>query len=243
MNLLKNLKIVLLLLFFVMVGGMGAVYSITHEQIIRTVFISSSSDFVEIQPHVFLEKEVNDKEKEKLLSDLSRAKERVYTYFGEMQSTPVIVLCTTPSVLKNYANGNGQTYDTVLGNYIVLGPEGLNEDILAHELTHAELHKRSGRALPAWFDEGLATMVDKRFQHSMNQVWAEYTSNHSGHPDWKSWHTQEQFRSVNENDLISYQLAAYEVSRWYIKLGKAGLLKLLHEVNKGTDFYSVYEFN
>src|SRR5215471_1911382 len=49
--------------------------------------------------------------------------------------------------------------------FIRLSPRGLDQTILAHEFSHVELHARIGqfrllmRAIPAWFDEGLAVIV------------------------------------------------------------------------------------
>jgi len=54
-----------------------------------------------------------------------------------------------------------------VNSYIVVSPEYLNVDILAHELTHAEVHARvfTGRlwdwlSIPTWFDEGIALQND-----------------------------------------------------------------------------------
>lgn len=52
-----------------------------------------------------------------------------------------------------------------MGYYVVIGPDGFNEDVIAHELLHSELRTRlkNKDKVPEWFDEGLATVVDHRY--------------------------------------------------------------------------------
>ncbi|WP_332368176.1 hypothetical protein [Spirosoma telluris] len=45
-------------------------------------------------------------------------------------------------------------------SYLILGPDGNNTDVIAHELCHDELFARLGwwrvkRQIPQWFNEGL----------------------------------------------------------------------------------------
>lgn len=78
----------------------------------------------------------------------------------------------SPQALKKYAQKNrtGQTYYTYWGHYIVIGPDGFNEDVLVHELLHSELRTRlkNKDKVPVWFDEGLATVVDHRYIRNEN---------------------------------------------------------------------------
>ena len=58
-----------------------------------------------------------------------------------------------------------------LPSIVTLGPQGMNVDVAAHELVHAELAARMGVAkrtwvVPVWFDEGLAMQVDHRAAYS-----------------------------------------------------------------------------
>ncbi|MFD1796075.1 hypothetical protein FQV27_02080 [Paracoccus aurantiacus] len=58
-----------------------------------------------------------------------------------------------------------------LNTFVFVYPDGATVPILAHEVAHAELHKRVGvlrfigGAVPAWFDEGLAVYIsgDERY--------------------------------------------------------------------------------
>jgi hypothetical protein len=54
----------------------------------------------------------------------------------------------------------------VLDRAVMLSPRGLDVAILAHEMSHVELHQRlGGIRVPQWFDEGLAVLVgdDRRY--------------------------------------------------------------------------------
>jgi len=50
---------------------------------------------------------------------------------------------------------------------MVIGPDGINLDVLSHEMCHTELYHRLGwwrkeMRIPTWFDEGLAMQLDYR---------------------------------------------------------------------------------
>ncbi len=56
---------------------------------------------------------------------------------------------------------------SILGTHIVVGPSGINIDVLAHELSHVEIVARVGywqwRRISNRFDEGLAVQADYRY--------------------------------------------------------------------------------
>ena len=65
------------------------------------------------------------------------------------------------------SNSTGKTHLTPLGECIVLGPDGSNVDVAAHEFVHAETWYRVGwvnhlLSVPTWFNEGVALIVDYR---------------------------------------------------------------------------------
>ncbi|MDZ7923630.1 MAG: hypothetical protein U5M23_06135 [Marinagarivorans sp.] len=50
---------------------------------------------------------------------------------------------------------------------IIIGPQGQNVDVIAHEWLHAEIQHRVGffrflKEIPVWFDEGAALTLDYR---------------------------------------------------------------------------------
>ena len=115
------------------------------------------------------------------------ALERDSVFFGELQctDTTIIIICDDDKLLSKL--GGDHDTKTALSalfdmkkNYISVSDEYLNIDIIAHELTHAELHTRLNmkalKSIPTWFDEGLATQNDYREQYGLD-AWIEQTDN------------------------------------------------------------------
>jgi len=55
---------------------------------------------------------------------------------------------------------------------VMIGPNGQNVDVVAHEMAHAELFLRVGwlarwLQIPTWFDEGVAMQVDYRSRYDL----------------------------------------------------------------------------
>ncbi|WP_342154128.1 hypothetical protein [Methylorubrum sp. SB2] len=74
-----------------------------------------------------------------------------------------MLLCATEACYRPL--GGCSRGITLLDRALILSPRGADAVIAAHELAHAELHRRIGlaatlgRAVPQWFDEGLAVVV------------------------------------------------------------------------------------
>lgn len=98
---------------------------------------------------------------------LSAARERLSTRLGLSSSrVHVIFLGDGRSLWPFSFNDYGSTHFIGPRACMVIGQEGRNVDVVAHELTHAALFERLGawnrERLPTWFDEGLAMQVDDR---------------------------------------------------------------------------------
>ncbi|MBP1181392.1 hypothetical protein [Methylobacterium sp. PvR107] len=91
------------------------------------------------------------------------ARTRVRGFYGDLQSNPRVLLCATEACYRPF--GGGSRGITLLDRALILSPRGTDTVIAAHELAHAELHRRIGltatltRSVPQWFDEGLAVVV------------------------------------------------------------------------------------
>jgi hypothetical protein len=113
-----------------------------------------------------------------LQTTMSAAEMPVAAFFGSVSARRVILACGDEECetrLKGRLEGTARVrafaYD--VGGYPVLrfSPRGLSTTIIAHELTHVEVHERIGflrhmrGIFPAWFDEGLAVVVsdDRRY--------------------------------------------------------------------------------
>ncbi|MBY3620627.1 hypothetical protein HGO21_13815 [Acinetobacter sp. CUI P1] len=188
----------------------------------------------ELDDRVYVEPDIPKNIEYLILNDLEQSKERISGIFDGLHSTPTMLFVQSPQALKKYAQKNrtGQTYHTYWGHYIVIGPDGFNEDVIAHELLHSELRTRlkNKDKVPVWFDEGLATVVDHRYIRN------EYLSlDHIN--DLSSRDAFYEPSQVKEN----YEIAHSEVARWFGIVGKSGLAELIDGLNKGGAFNELYK--
>ncbi|ETT45566.1 MULTISPECIES: hypothetical protein [unclassified Paenibacillus] len=196
----------------------------------------------QIAPNVFVEPEINESEKAELIHFVQISSAKINVLFGPKESAPVVIYAKSKKALDNYADSDiGQTYYYPWNNYIVIGSRGYNENVIAHEFTHAELRKRlkNSSKVPVWFDEGLAAMVDGRFTDN-EKTWKIQTKDGKESINFDLLDSHSAFQP-NAQSRMNYELACYEVSRWYGIVGTPGLLKLLDSLNEGEEFIKVYK--
>jgi hypothetical protein len=125
-----------------------------------------------------------------------------------------------------------------LGTYIVLSKEAADLDIIADEISHAELYTRVGFytwtfVIPDWFKHGLAMQNDYRPYYSADTFIAR-TDHFKNMPDITRFKTGAQFYSgTSEQIMLRYMVAKYEVGRWYTR---EKLNQLIKDLNSGKSF-------
>ena len=67
------------------------------------------------------------------------ARARVRAFYGDLQSSPRVLLCATEACYRPL--GGGSRGVTLLDRALILSPRGADTVIAAHELAHAELHR------------------------------------------------------------------------------------------------------
>ena len=170
------------------------------------------------------------------------------SFFGEMEcaNTTIVIFCDDDKLLSKL----GGDHDTMTSffpskkNYISVSDEYCNIDILAHELTHAELHTRltekALKSIPTWFDEGLATQNDYREQYSA-EAWSEQTNQGKNIIALTDMDTPSEFYAGTAEDRrFRYLNAKHEVSEWIDSHQQKDLLELLDKLNNGEKFDSAY---
>lgn len=204
--------------------------------------------FTKLSRQVYIDKDWEG-DTGQLLSLVDEANERVTQFFGRMESTPRLIICDSSRKIKRL--GGDHDTRTIIFNgvksYTSISSEYLNVDILAHEITHGETHKRiyQGKAavssaIPIWFDEGLAIQNDYREQYSY-ETWLKITENGKKIPQISEYDTAEKFFAGTTGDRRArYCLAGREVSQWLSKNGPEGLLNLLDKINQGESFEALY---
>lgn len=118
-------------------------------------------------------------EKEKLLrKHFQTASKRIKDFWGEKRGNAPVFYCeevNTYNQLCQSTKGSGCSIITPFGSWIVLNFDGMNNDVIAHEMCHDELATRAGwwtsrTAIPKWKDEGLALQLDNRFVAATDSI-------------------------------------------------------------------------
>ena len=218
----------------------AAGYYMLKPQVVHAVFVPYS-DMELLEPGIYLDPTMSDADRRQFQADLTQARARVEHLFGGRQASPTVIVCATNEAQARFGKGSGLTYYTPVGNYIVLGPAGTNVDVLAHELTHAELRSRLKSEVPVWFDEGLAATQDGRLA-GMEAEWLALTDQGQAAPTLSSLETHDQFNAVTRKGmLLSYGTARREVEGWLQTVGDEGFQELLGALGHGRPFVATYQ--
>ena len=125
-----------------------------------------------IAENVYVNAATPETQRSALLALMSEAEAPVAAFFGPLSRRRTVLLCNDELCEKRLGGlleGTGRVrafaYDAAGYPVLRFSPRGLSATIIAHELTHVEVHKRIGFVnhmigrLPAWFDEGLAVLI------------------------------------------------------------------------------------
>lgn len=129
-----------------------------------------------IAPRLAVEHGIGPAMRRQLIADLRAAHLRVAAQLGPFGGHHALVVCASNGCDRRLGGGGERgaratTLTTPFRSVIRVGPRGMSETILAHELAHVRVHAVAGwwaqisGGLPAWFDEGLAVIVsdDRRY--------------------------------------------------------------------------------
>jgi hypothetical protein len=169
------------------------------------------------------------------------AANRVAVFWGQKTCNPKYIYCDSEEDFKKY----GSPYSVPalthlkLGAYIVISNEGIDLDIIAHEIAHAEFYEQIGFynwsfKIPRWFDEGLAMQNDNRDYYSEDTLKAR-SDNFKNLPDIKKLKSGKQFNEegTHEQIMLNIMTAKHEVKNWYTK---EKLDKFIKDINAGKSF-------
>jgi hypothetical protein len=180
-------------------------------------------------------------ERQAMLEIQAQAKTRITTMFGAPRAKPLVVFLNNPATVFTFkSNGYGSTFFVGPRVCVILGPEGTNIDVVAHELLHAELSERVGpwrrfREIPAWFDEGLAMQVDFRSRYNSSQA-VDATELAS----LRTLRSMDQFYAGNDEAITQhYARSKQAVAQWLEKIGRSNLYSRLERIRAGESLNSV----
>ncbi|SFB93928.1 hypothetical protein [Ruminococcus albus] len=204
------------------------------------------TNFNKIENNVYLNKD-NSLTPDEVREITAQAKERVTEFYGDTHclETTTIIICDDKNISDKIGEKDTNTFlFPTKKDYICLSNDYFNVDVVAHELTHAELHSYisadTQRNLPVWFDEGLATQNDYREKYSYEN-WVTKTDNGKKATPLEDMDSHSEFQCKDENERqFHYLCAKHEISEWLDKHSVQELLELVKAVNNGEDFYTLY---
>jgi hypothetical protein len=214
-------------------------------------FFVEYDSFQEIKPNIFVEEKTSKMQQDSLLKFIENAEKRLKSFWEIKNGQAKIIFCKNSTTYQKYAKtteGAGFSIGTPLGSWIILNQDGLNVDVIAHEMCHDELMTKLGwwktkKEIPTWFDEGLALMLDYRFVSSQDSIqrYIDYRTELSYLSPvpipLNELNTQKDFFGQGELfTKIAYFTSAVEVSRRISLKGKKEIFRIINKTEKDGKF-------
>ncbi len=228
----------ILLIFFALIPITAFANFVFFPQETKSILIDFSG--FKKEGRIYFNSETDDADVRLIQSLIDSASTRVRLFWGGRSADPKFIYCDQAADFKNYSanpEAPAVTY-CKLGSYIVLSKEGTDLDIIAHEISHAELYARIGFyrwnfVIPDWFKHGLAMQSDYRNYYSSDTLSAR-TSHFKSMPAITKFKTGAQFYNGTRDEImLRYMVAKYVVGRWY---SREKLLQLVKDLNSGKTF-------
>lgn len=207
--------------------------------------------FTQVKDNIYLDSDFNGNSS-KVLSIIEEANQRVEAFWGDIKSEPRIIISDNATKLKKMGwTGNPALTTTSVffgaHSYVVISPNGLNIDVVAHELTHSELHSRihkgkllNKKRIPVWFDEGVAMQNDYRDIYNYD-AWVSVSNDGKDITDFSELESYSQYYNPDSNiRRYNYIISKHEVSEWLKAHSINELISLIDAVNKGQSFNKLY---
>jgi hypothetical protein len=170
-KLLKRIFIIVVVLMPLMTFA----HYVFFPQETRCILISFSN--FEHKQKLYYNKTTTIAQLENLFRIKKVAEDKVKSFWGENALLEyTLIYCNSEKAYNKYGTaGTPATTTRKLGAYVVLSNEGVDEQIIAHEITHTILYNHIGwykaiTKIPTWFEEGLAMQVDDREKYSIDSL-------------------------------------------------------------------------
>ncbi len=247
----RTLQISLVALLLLIVIGYGMFSHLVHCHFVKY------SSFKEYPEQVYVSPRMPQELVPSIQLIIKEAKQRNREFWNSLRSKPTFIFCVDDDEFGKFGKNYGtpaMVHLTLQGVFIIVKPDGVNVDVISHELCHAELFERVGwyakiHKIPAWFDEGLALHLDYRYPgnggnhyEDYQKKWLIYTRQGKDSLVLKDLEQIDNFfRADQHHTNLAYLTSGREVARWFDKVGAAGLKTLIKEVGSGADFKKTYQ--
>ncbi|MCF0050308.1 hypothetical protein LXM25_09585 [Dyadobacter sp. LJ53] len=240
--------------FLVLIASLFFLYpQIFYCELIRL------SDFRSEKGQIYFSPDIKPVHYKKLKSIINRSEARIDSFFVGKKSTPIIIICSNAQQYQKYCSsteGAGCSLGTPWGNsFVILNTQGLNVDVISHEMSHTELLARLGwwtiaTEIPQWFNEGIALMLDRRFVNNPDKIgryfdymdeWLYYTGGGQQILELRDMASIKGFFNNNQKQvMLAYMSAGLEISYWLILSEENGLQQLIADMQNGKSFEEAY---
>jgi hypothetical protein len=152
---------------------------------------------------------------------IARAQAETASLFGSLKSRPLWLCVDKPLLGLDVSHGSTRSFP-FLPSVIIVGKKGARPPVMAHELVHAELARRTESWLrmflfPAWFDEGLAMQLDRRRPYDRRALINNIALMRKGRlrkPDLKALAWSVNFFTGGRQERFHYGFARCVVRKW-----------------------------
>lgn len=237
----KRKSVVMIALVAVLVLGALALPFVVVPGLLPCT-VARVSAFERLSPALLVDPSLSGKEREALQELLGASRARIENTFGGMQSAPLVVVFAEPFARSFRLNMTASTAPLPGRACVLVGPQGRNIDVLAHELVHAEVYERVGfwnrwMNIPVWFDEGIAMQVDHRSHFELAAVGLSESETDFVRQlvDAKAFFSRDG-RQATRN----YAAARFEAAKWLRGVGAKKLYNRLEWLRDGKDFSEIY---
>jgi len=217
------------------------------------------SDFRSDSSKIYFSPNIKTVHYKKIKSIINRSEARIDSFFQGKKSNPIVIVCGNPQEYQKYCSsteGAGCSLGTPWGNsFVILNAQGMNVDVISHEMSHTELLARLGwwtiaTEIPQWFNEGIALMLDRRFVNNPDKIgryfdymdeWLYYTGGGQQILELRDMASIKGFFNTNQKQvMLAYMSAGLEISYWLILSEEDGLQKLITDMQSGKSFDEAY---
>lgn len=134
--------------------------------------------FKKITENIYSTPGLTIKEQKQLMRQYEVAADRIQKFWNFKIGSAPIFYCQHEAVYQRLCQspkGSGCSVITPFGSWIILNYNGMDEDVIAHEMCHDELAARVGwwvsrTKISKWKDEGLALQLDNRFVTTSDSI-------------------------------------------------------------------------
>jgi hypothetical protein len=231
----------LILVFMLLLPMMAIAHYIVFPQESRCILLPFSG--LNKSGNIYY-KNITQQKMQQVLEAKSAAENKAAAFWKtSLQLDYTMVFCNNETEFSKYASPFVPAATNLkMGAYIIIKDESIDENIIAHEISHTVLYRNIGWykrtfEIPAWFDEGLAMQVDDREYYSIDSLLAKQKAGIKL-PDVRAFRKMaDMFDGDHAAVMLNYATSKYVIHEW---LKDHSLKNFIAAINRGESFDNAY---